>query len=535
MKSKNIVASMLLIMLLTSGVFAVSNTDAKRNSGDSSRTFLSSVNGTENSYTEISNSQPVDVNEISVSLDPRKQTSASNSAFYKVTVKAHYLPQTDSLESEDYELFFEPENRYIEGEFSKKSVTLVPGQKATVDLEISAETSGDHTFFVTVKGQNEKEATAKGLLTVLDSNTQASQKIKLDLQPEKQYTETGTSEFVLIVSRPAQANCISDKNCAASYSAQEYDLVFSSEQESVVGEFLSANPIALNPGERISVPLTITAKEKGTYVFKVYAKTSDYETGVKGLLVYGKEPQEINPPKATSSSSSLLNGKGFATNEDQSEGVLVYLNLLGENEIRGKLVFGKEDYALKGKTFESDNKIQFELYNAQDGVFDKSVGDFEGEIKKFDGFSVLKGSLDFKNEPYPNQYWTMNIIGERDRVFDNEIIAEKDIPVTKTINKEEVVTIRQTLKQSEPAQEHTSEAYIVPEKIEKEKIFGLIPNPWGDRILKVKLVDGEKITQEVVKEFGSNRIGDYEVSIGSLEDENSIEVSIKKSGSIKLN
>jgi hypothetical protein len=554
MKLAKTIVLVLIVMLLTSGVFAVSNTDSKGKSDDSSsKKALHSTSWTatkdpskSNSYTEISNSETSSVNKVSISLDPRKQTSTNGEAAYKVIVKSLYLPDTGVLEAKEYKLSFEPEDQETTGEFGTQSVTLRPGEKISVDLNVHVENSGEHQFVVKAIDGQGNSAKSEGLLTVLDSNTEPSQKIKLDLQPEKQYTDTGNSEsYTVEVYRPVETACYSNEECAASYSAQEYELVFVSEQESLTGEFQSSNPISLKPGERISVPLDITAKEKGTYVFKVYAKTSDYETSVKGLLVYGKEPQNTAQPSVTSTpSSSYVSGEGYAINEDQSEGILVYLNLLGEKELRGKMVFGKDTYALKGQVSDSGNEIEFNFYNPDDGGFDRSIGQFSGEVQKFDDFAILKGGIDFETSSYPNQYWTLTIVGKQNKVFENEIVViTPDTPVTKTINKEEVVTIRQGQPRTKTdssdvlssEQVDMQEAYIVPEKIETKKIFGFIPNPWGDKLLKVKLVDGEKIIEEKVQEFGTNIMGDYEVSIGSLENEDAIEVSITKSTKLRLN
>jgi len=117
------------------------------------------------------------------------------------------------------------------------------------------------------------------------------------------------------------------------------------------------------------------------------------------------------------------------------------------------------------------------------------------------------------------------------RIFENEIVvAQPDTPVTKTINKEEVVTIRQGRpKESEILSESESkETYIVPEKIERKKLLGIFPNPWGDKLLKVKLVDGDTITEKTVKEFSTTTVGNYDVTIGSLENEDAIDVSVTK-------
>ncbi|MFH1802225.1 MAG: hypothetical protein ABH864_02115 [archaeon] len=542
MKLAKSIAALLFVMLLTSGVFAVSDSEAKEGFNDFKKievTKLSPSSATTNpnaneeelptEYEEISTTENDDlpVNKISVILDPRKQTSETGTATYKVTIKAYYLQNIDALKVTEYELDFDSEDGSVRGEFSMDEVSLQPGNRATVELKVKTEEIGEHIFTVKAKDSEGNKAKTEGVLSVIDSNTKPSQKVRLDLQPEKKFTETGTSEFEVIVYRPLETPCYSNTECASIYKEQEYELSFVSEQESLRGKFVKSSSILLKPGEKKSMPLEVTAEEKGTYVFKVYAKTQDYETSARGLLVYGKEPTIPSTP-------SYLEGEGFAINEDQSESALVYLHLLGDNEeIRGKMAFGKESYALKGSVSEDRTEVYFSVYNPEDGGFYESIGEFNGEIQRFDNFAVLRGSIEFETLSYPNQYWTLTVIGKENSIFEKEIIvAQSDgAPVTRTINKEEVVTIRQghSTEAGTTAEAEAKEVYIVPEKIEKKKILGIIPNPWGEKILKVKLIEGDTITEERVKEFGTNKIGDYQVSVGSLENEDAIEVSVTQS------
>ena len=208
------------------------------------------------------------------------------------------------------------------------------------------------------------------------------------------------------------------------------------------------------------------------------------------------------------------------------------MHLLGDDEeTRGKMTFNKDSYALKGEVSDSGTQINLSIFNPEDPGFGQSVGEFNGEIRRFNNFMVLHGGLVFKNNDYPNQYWALTITGKQNSVFENEIVvAQPDTPVTKTINKEEVVTIRQGRpKESEILSESESkETYIVPEKIERKKLLGIFPNPWGDKLLKVKLVDGDTITEKTVKEFSTTTVGNYDVTIGSLENEDAIDVSVTK-------
>lgn len=523
MKVAKTAIALLFVMLLASSVIAVSDDtteviEVTKTTSENKRIFTS------DDSLENVNSAPV-ASKASISLNPRRQTS-SRTATYEVTVKAHYLPNTDALAITEYTLDFDAKDRSTTGEFSRDTFTLQPGEKLTVELKVQSETAGEHDFDIEVTSKDGFESEISGMLFVVDSNTEASKEVKIDLQPEKKYTETGKTKYGVVVYRPLETPCYSNTNCAEIYDEEPYNLEFISEHNALQGEFTGPKTIYLKPGEKKSTVLEVKADFEGTYVFKVYAKTQEYETGAKGLMVYGKEPQ------ISSSLRPYIEGEGFATNEDQSQGKITYLSLLGENgDLRGKMAFGSESYALKGE-ISDDRETYFSLYKPQDGGFSESIGEFHGKIEQYETFSILQGSIDFEIYSYPNQVWRLTVLGKQNSVFEKEIVIEgADRPVTQTINKQEVVTIRQTHRvgETDSTELEAKEAYIVPEKIERKKILGIIPNPWGDKILKVKMVDGDEVIEEEVKEFGSNKVGEYEVSVGSLEDEEAIEVSIKKS------
>ena len=529
-------ACLLITLLLISGALAAGNT-ALGNSAPPTTTTqppaLSAKIVSEENYQPIAQTTET-VPKASIGIDPRKQTSVNGHASYNITLKAFYLPDTNALQTKNYVLKFEPKSRSITGYLEVEKITLQPGEKKTIGLEVQAESMGDHEFTVVAVDEEGNKIETTGILSVVEYNREPSQKARLDLAPEKQYTETGSSEYILTLYRPLEKQCYSNTECANIYAAQTYTLKFASEQGQLSGEF-GTDSVSLFPGEKKSVPLLVETDKKGTYVFKVHATTADYEISAKGLLVYGKEPA-VSPTLQTQVSSTLLNGEGFATNKDQSEGAIIYLYLLGdEGNVRGKMVFDDDTYAVKGAARDV-SKLDFSIFKTEDGGFDNSLGEFSGDIRRFDRFTLLEGALIFQNQAPPDNEWTLRVISKQNSVFENKVIVvQSDTPVTKTINKEEVVTIRQGRPTETGLGTQIKEVYIVPEKIERKKIFGIIPNPWGNKHLKVKLVEGDKITEEKVKEFGTSQIGDYEVSIGSLENEDAIEVSITKTTEINPN
>lgn len=82
---------------------------------------------------------------------------------------------------------------------------------------------------------------------------------------------------------------------------------------------------------------------------------------------------------------------------------------------------------------------------------------------------------------------------------------------------------------SETGEETSAEAgieiQIKPIEIGRHKIFGFIPT--NKKVLEVEITDGDRTYRRKIKANEMKKIRDYAISVGSLEDEDNIEISIE--------
>ncbi|MFH1289844.1 MAG: hypothetical protein ABIH92_00375 [Nanoarchaeota archaeon] len=464
--------------------------------------------------------QPYEGN-VKVSLKPEKQESelGQTVVYHLIVEDLHAATNAVEYSQYKYELEFEGKD-YVHGFFDEETIFLTPGEKTTVKVRVSARIAGTHIFTVIAAGEN-AEARARGVLSV-DGNEDTEKTLKLDIDPEKQYSESGLARYKVTVKdlhKPTTSLCPEGRICASNTVARDheykYELYFESKQE-VSGKFETGETLYLQPGEEKTVTLVVEAEEDGSYVFVVTARNTEHKENRKGLLVMG----DYEPPTPT---LSFFEGEGFAINEDGSEGKLTQLHVLkNEDEIRGKIKFDKTTYALKGTVFNED--FYFSLYETNDGGFTVSVGEFHGEIKNFDDFFLLEGELTFETAPYYGNVWTLTAFAKAKKVF-IETTETSDSPVVETISSEDVVAIRK-IQTANADKEIAEEIYVLPKKIERKRILGIIPNPWGEKVLRVEVVEEDKVREKVIEAFGKEKIGSVEVEIGSLDNEEAIEMSV---------
>jgi len=536
MKNKKklaVLASLMLFImfLLASKTFAYSqeNPNPKTSMALTKMQITKNIVGKEikyNQITQINNETNNKTEKISIMLDQKKQTSTNKKAVYKIIIESDYSPQNTIAEPEKYTLKFDSKNDLLKGKFETNTISLLPGEKKTVELEINADSAGEYEFIVFAEDERGNKVESIGSLLVLEQETKPYTQAKIEISPEKQYAERGISEYKITLYLPLEKKCLGDYECE-NYSAQKYSLKFASEQNSLYGKF-ETNTISLLPGEKKTTYLQVRAEKEGTYIFKVYATTTNYEISAKGLLFYDEKQTISSPAIQTQISSTFLNSEGFAINSDKSEGVLTNVYLLdNEKEIRGKIIFNEKTYAIKGDY--NPPKLEFDIFNTEENKFYNPLGKFAGDVKKFEEFTILEGTLNFWDKKFPNDKWALTLMNKQNRAFENKIVlAQSNTTITKKITKEEIVTIKQKNQPEVDKISEMKEVYIVPEKIERKKILGIIPNPWGEKYLKVKLVEEDKTTEKTVKEFSTAIVGDYKIGVGSLENEEAIEISIAK-------
>lgn len=69
------------------------------------------------------------------------------------------------------------------------------------------------------------------------------------------------------------------------------------------------------------------------------------------------------------------------------------------------------------------------------------------------------------------------------------------------------------------------EIQIRPVEIKRHRIFGFIPTK--EKVLEIEITDGDRTYKRKIKANEMKKIRDYTISVGSLEDEDNIEISIE--------
>lgn len=359
----------------------------------------------------------------------------------------------------------------------------------------------------------------------------------VELSPEKQFSDTGNATYKVVVrdlhSLPSTSNNIQ----VSTARAYTYKLSFSSAQ-GLSGEFEN-DEITLGVGETRVVLLKVftnsetteSTKDK-TKIFSVFVTGEDAKEKVNGILVLGKGNEQPAPSGTSNkplepSGNSFFVGEGIAINGDSSNGKIIDLRILGKDkEIQGKMAFGGEVLRLKGTA--SNDIIQFNLYKTNDDSV--SIGEFNGNVEKYEELLLIKGTLKFQFEIFtnPNNIWDVIAFSKRQSVFKPVEISESSNQATETVSKDNVISVTETKEAETTETAEPKEFYITPKGVEK-RLFGFIPNKyWGEKVLEVEVTDKEgKTTTTAVKENSETQIGDYKVGVGSLESEN-YEISVSK-------
>ncbi|MBU0467367.1 MAG: hypothetical protein KKD94_00305 [Nanoarchaeota archaeon] len=481
--------------------------------------------GLPDEYCEEGGSVPPPTGRVKVSIYPSTQYSDDGTASYKVVVTDVHRPTVNICETDNadcavavtnnrykYEFEFEAKDCVL-GTFDTDTLLLRPGESETVLLTVKTKEDGSHIFNVKAEG-SDTEGIARGMLIVGGNDEPPYSDLRIKLDSEKQYSDDGSATYKVILAR--------NKITLTSADAREktYILKFDSSQKEIRGEF-EREKVSLAPGETEAVELFVKADRKGSYVFSVKAvdENSNPTPAAKGLLVV----RSYEPPTPT---PSFFEGSGFAINKDSSEGELVSLHILkGGEEVRGKMKFGNDDYALKG-TY-SNEDLSFSLYETRDGAFTASIGEFHGQVKQFDEFLLLTGGLEFETKSGANQYWSLTAIGKRKAIFRDEISIDSsnDEARVEETKLEEITTI---VSENDNARE---EFYITPKKFTKS-FFGIKNRYIGTDVLEVEVIDEEgKVYKETLRPGRKEKIGEWEIEVEKesfKESDESVEFSVTK-------
>lgn len=423
---------------------------------------------------------------------------------------------------------------------------------ATFGTIASAAISGQYavsTKPVALSGEVETESVQ---LYPSTSKLIAPAHIKLTLSPTRQVSEDGTAIYKVLIEdmRPVNEHPVevtipetggtSGSSEVKSDIEKTYRLSFHSEQD-IKGSF-DFDKVTLSPGEKEIVLLNVKTEQQGSNVFSVIAKGETISSSAiaKGILFYGhiddSDEGEDTPSK------TYFVGKGFAINHEETKGLPVEILILDDKVTgettsahisRGKLTLGSRTFLIedisKKETSEDTINLEFSLSTPSKG---RKVGEFSGTMKKLDNILLLRGDLEFTNlEEFTNseetELWTITAFAKREQVI-RDVVVSSDESV-EIVQPEKTIAVEKDSPERPASLTEFAESkkvYITPIKIKEKKFLGIFPT--GKKILEVEVASGSSTRKAEIDEFETAKIEDYEVEVGSLADEDNIELTIKE-------
>ncbi|MDO8459560.1 MAG: hypothetical protein Q7S74_00475 [Nanoarchaeota archaeon] len=362
--------------------------------------------------------------------------------------------------------------------------------------------------------------------------------VSIEITPEKQVSGDGTASYKIIIKdlHPQRiiVTCIPEELCIQPPEAvYRYILVFYSPQD-IEGQ-LEIREVVLGAGQSRSLELKVKTEQKGTNVFSVAAKGEDSSSYTKGILIYGDYTE---PP----STEPYFSGDGFIVDSSWLNGRALSLKLLEQDgKLRGKLLLRGQTFDVSG-TVSDNGHIELSVMSLDDKISTR-FGSFSGELKMFGDLRILHGTLSLSAGDDSRESWELTAL-DKNAGSIKEIVSTEttQAPATEQTKVNDVVVIKEssststavaatTSSDDKVAQkaiaETQSELYVRPVKVTQGKILGIFPNPWGKKVVELEIVDNGTIVKKEVKAFESTRFKNYAIGVGSLDDEQNIELSVK--------
>jgi|SRR3989344_2018389 len=212
--------------------------------------------------------------------------------------------------------------------------------------------------------------------------------------------------------------------------------------------------------------------------------------------------------------TSYFNGMGFALSEDETDGYLVRLHLIKNDNLEGKMSIDNENFRVSGRTGIEGKEIELTLSR----VDNKAIyGKFSGEIDNFKTFSIIRGTLDF----FDGRKSKVTLISERESVFNVIEQSGSNQPIETKLGEITVVEGKQTTNTEEAKQE----IIIKATEVKDEKILWIFPT--GNKILEAEITTSDgKTYQKSFKANSNNEVEGYKVAVGDLEDKSELKIEV---------
>ena len=358
-----------------------------------------------------------------------------------------------------------------------------------------------------------------GLEKKTQSETSQSPKynpFKIAISPERQIAKQGQLvEYKLIIQDIHDPICGNEGEEVVCMGIGSYDYKISYELSEDMKINLSQEKVSIMEGKSETINFYVVSERKGANSFAIEVSSGDSRAREKAVLFIDGIVQ-IN---STQEPTAYFTGQGFITNSEETKGYLIDLKVLKKDSlISGKISIENRIFAIKGTV--SNGNIEFDLFHPNSKT---PIGRFKGTSKNLNNFILLKGTLDFEDSSFE-----LTATSKKQGFFKDLEIGEAKEKITTTVN--EIVAIKKEANKEikQEIEELKQEIYITPKEITKEKFLGFIPNPWGAKQLEFEIIKDSIISKEKIREKESKEFEGFTIEVGSLEDEDNIELNIEK-------
>jgi len=368
---------------------------------------------------------------------------------------------------------------------------------------------------------------------------QSEASVKIKLSPERQKADDEGLAFYKIEITDLHSHAI-DATEAQIY---EYELKFipgsvvsrEGDTAKLFASFHQDNKVVLKAGETVTKEVKVQTEEKGRAYFVIEIQDEEGDAWqTKGIIVSGDDnavipgiigdPGDIAIPGIIG--DPLFQGTGFILNEDESEGYRIDLALLeaDSGNLKGKITIDHQGYKIEG-TFErqdggTDVRVKFDIVSIEN---DETYGSFLGTVEEFERLVILRGTL----SNFESQDWKLTaIIHSRGNVIPMKVCRKGEVcdsPSERKSSTQVVSTQDDLAVQGEAVED---EIFVKPIQVRERKIFWIIPT--GENEVELEITKGDQTFRKKIREHREAKIEGYQLSVGSLVDEENIEFSIEK-------
>ena len=357
--------------------------------------------------------------------------------------------------------------------------------------------------------------------------------VYMELDPVRQVADSGewaTYKLTIVDTHPLPLCPDTNPNFEVVCELPQYDYELAFDSGGL--DYELDDKVSLTPGKKEVIKFSVSGKREGVNKFVITAKEiSGYDNSKAKVVGYLLIDTVYPTPE-----KQFFFGEGFALSPDDSRGHLVDLKILIDEKsilkgkLKGKGTFDNRVYRIDGEFLDkSDNGVNFRFI----GIDSNDVEmEFSGKILRFKHFSLLKGKIKSNN----GESFMLTAFSKRDTKFQEIEIKPRGAVKSTSVGVNEIVSVTpEKFNEQESVNVDQAdvinsgeEVYIRAVKVRGSKILFFIPNPWGKKVLELEITKGDGVYKEAINEKSSKDIEGYIVKVGSLEDENNIELDFKK-------